>query len=281
MKDTIFKIAGAVVISVCFGMVAFAGDMPKDIAVAEMASLFKSFDQDAARHLIAKDVVQHNQQVPNGAAPLIDLIPKLKKSGISSTTHRLIAEGNMVVAHNEYKNAQLFGGAHLAAFDVFRVEDGQVVEHWDNITAVTPPNPSGRTQFDGTTEITDLDKTEENKELVTNFVHNVLQGKAPGKITDYISSETYLQHNSGVADGLEGLNKAIKAMIEAGTPMTYSDTDMIIAEGNFVLTASEGQFMGKHSAFYDLFRVDDGKIVEHWDVIQEISEKSANDSGKF
>ena len=280
MTKTILAAIGSAAITVGAVTAAFA-DSPKEIAVAEMGALFKTFDQEAARRLIAKDVIQHNQAVPNGADVLIGLIPTLKKSGISATTHRLIAEGNIVVAHNEYKNAQVFGGDHLAAFDVFRIENGQVAEHWDNISPVTPPNPSGRTQFDGTTEITDLDKTAENKQLVTNFVNDVLHGNAPEKITDYISGKTYLQHNSGVADGLEGLGKAIQAMIDSGTPMTYSRTHMIVAEGNFVFTASEGQFLGEHSAFFDLFRVADGKIVEHWDVIQKIQKEAANDSGKF
>ncbi|ACA86712.1 nuclear transport factor 2 family protein [Shewanella woodyi] len=276
MKKSIIAAASAVIASA-----AVLADTPKGVAVAEMASLFKDFDKVQAAATMAPDLIQHNQAVPNGAAVLIDLIPTLKESGISATTHRLISEGNMVVAHNEYKNAKVFGGDHLAAFDVFRIEDGKVAEHWDNLTPVTAPNPSGRTQFDGTTVVTDLDKTAENKAVVTSFVYDVLHGKAPDKITDYVSTETYLQHNSGVADGLDGLGEAIKAMADAGLSMTYSDTHMIIAEGNFVFTASEGEFSGDHVAFYDLFRVDGGKIVEHWDVIQTISEKSANDSGKF
>ncbi len=280
MKKIICNTVCAILVSLGTCTIALA-DSPKDIAVAEMASLFVSFDADEARRTMAQDLIQHNPTVPTGRDALIGFIPALKESGITATTHRLIAEGNMVVAHNEYKNAQLFGGEHLAAFDVFRIEDGKVVEHWDNLTPVTPPNPSGRTQFDGTTEITDLDKTAENKALVSNFVKDVLQGNAPEKITEYISTETYLQHNSGVADGLDGLNEAIKKMADTGEPMTYGKTHFIVAEGNFVLVASEGKFLGKHSAFYDLFRVDDGKIVEHWDVIQEIPAESANDNGKF
>jgi len=276
MKKTLIAAVSAAILSTT----AYA-DTPKGIAVAEMASLFKTFDQEQAKATIAENMIQHNQAVPNGAEVLIGLIPTLKETGISATTHRLISEGNLVVAHNEYKNAQVFGDDHLIAFDIFRIENGKVAEHWDNLSPVAAPNPSGRTQFDGTTKITDLDKTAENKAMVTSFVNDVLHGKAPEKITDYISTDTYLQHNSGVADGLDGLGSAIKAMVDAGTPMTYSDTHMIVAEGNFVFTASEGQFMGAHSAFFDLFRVDDGKIVEHWDVIQAISKESANDSGKF
>jgi predicted SnoaL-like aldol condensation-catalyzing enzyme len=65
--------------------------------------------------------------------------------------------------------------------------------------------------------------------------------------------------------------------------MIYQKNHMILGEGNFVLAVSEGQFLGKNSAFYDLFRVEDGLIVEHWDTIQEIppQEQWLNQNGKF
>ena len=66
-------------------------DTPKEVAVAEMASLFATFDQEAAGELIAPDLIQHNLTIPTGGEVLIGFIPALRKSGISATTHRLIA----------------------------------------------------------------------------------------------------------------------------------------------------------------------------------------------
>lgn len=68
--------------------------------------------------------------------------------------------------------------------------------------------------------------------------------------------------------------------------MIYDQTHKILGEGNFVLAMSEGQFgpaPGEHVAYYDLFRLADGKIVEHWDVIQAIPPKEdwKNQNGKF
>ena len=279
-KNLILNTVGSALISAAASGAAFA-DTAKEVAVAEMASLFVTFDAAAAEKVMTNDLIQHNPSIPTGSAPLIGFIPALKDSGISATTHRLISEGNLVVAHNEYKNAKLFGGAHLVAFDVFRIEDGKVAEHWDNITPFAEPNPSDRTQLDGTTQITDLDKTAENKAMITDFINTVLIGGDGSQITDFVSTETYLQHNSGVADGLAALGDALAAMAANGQPMTYSKTHIIVAEGNFVFAASEGSFLGKPSAFYDLFRVDDGKVVEHWDVITDMPTESANNNGKF
>lgn len=254
---------------------------PKDIVLNAVTALFTNFDPEAAAQLLDPGYIQHNPAVPTGAAPIIGFLPALKESGIEMTTHRVIAEGDMVVLHNTYRNAQAFGAETLVAFDVFRVEDGKVAEHWDNLQPLAGPNPSGRSMTDGTAGVTDLDKTAANKALVEGFLRDVLHGAAPQKITGYVSTETYLQHNPMVADGLDGLGAALKAMAEAGQPMAYSATHMVVAEGNFVFTASEGTLGSTPTAFFDLFRVEDGKIVEHWDTISEIPAEMAHQNGKF
>ena len=62
----------------------------------------------------------------------------------------------------------------------------------------------------------------------------------------------------------------LESMARQGITWKYDTIHKVIGQGDFVLTMSEGQFGGKHVAFYDLFRVENRKIVEHWDVIQDI-----------
>ncbi len=254
---------------------------PKELVLNAMAAIFTSFDADAASDLLSPGYIQHNPAVPTGAAPILGFIPGLKESGITMTTHRVIAEGDMVVMHNTYENAQAFGADTLVAFDVFRVENGKVAEHWDNLQVPVEDTASGRSMTDGPADVTDLDKTSENKALVQSFVADVLQGAAPETITNYISIETYHQHNPQVADGLDGLGAALQAMAEAGLEMRYDETHIIVAEGNFVFTASEGSLGDTPTAFFDLFRIENGKIVEHWDTVSEIPAEMAHENGKF
>lgn len=254
---------------------------PTEIVIAFATAAFVNFDVDAARDLLKPDYIQHNPNVPTGAEPILGFIPALKETGITVETHRIIAEGDFVVLHNTYRNAAAFGADKLVGFDVFRVEGGKVAEHWDNLQVPAEPNPSGRTMTDGATEITDQDKTAANKALVTDFVATVLKGGDASRITDFISTETYIQHNSGIADGLDGLGAALGAMAASGVTMVYTDTPLVVAQGNFVFAGSEGTLGGKPTAFFDLFRVEGGKIVEHWDVIADIPAKMAHDNGKF
>jgi len=253
----------------------------QEIALGLVAAIFINFDPKAARDLLAADYIQHNVAVPTGAEPVLGFIPALEKSGVKVTTHRVISEGDLVVLHNTYDNAQLFGAKTLVAFDVFRVGNGRVVEHWDNLQPIVTETASGRSMTDGPTAVTDLSKTAENKALVQAFIADVLLGGAPERINDYISALTYLQHNPMVADGLEGLGKALAAMAEAGQAMRYTKTHLVVAEGNFVFTASEGAIGDTPTAFFDLFRVADGKIVEHWDTVSRIPAEMPHNNGKF
>lgn len=250
----------------------------KEKAVALIESL-ETGAQEPAGYINPNQYIQHNPAVEDGLAGFGKAIANAPADGFKAEVVRAFEDGQYVFLHVKY---DFFGPK--AAFDIFRFENGKIVEHWDNLTEIAPPNPSGRTQFDGTTEIKDRDKTEANKALVKSFVSDVLKDGKSEKITDYISTEKYLQHNPGIADGLDGLGAALEYFAENGLVFQYDKIHKVLGEGNFVLTVSEGKFgEGDHVAFYDLFRVEDGKIVEHWDVVETIPPQSEwkNDNGKF
>lgn len=254
---------------------------PTETVLAFVTAAFVHFDPAAAGVLLKDDYIQHNPAVPTGAAAFLDMLPAIEETRISAEPHRVIVEGYMVVLHSTYSNAGAFGAETLVAFDVFRVEDGKVAEHWDNLQVPAGPNPSGHTMTDGATEVTDRDKSVENKALVVEFVETVLQGGDASRITEFISTDQYIQRNPGIADGLDGLGAALSTMADQGIEMIYERTPIVVAEGNFVFTGSEGTLAGERTAFFDLFRIDSGKIVEHWDVISEIPSEFAHDNGKF
>jgi len=145
------------------------------------------------------------------------------------------------------------------------------------------PNPSGHTMIDGNTEIESIDKTQENKTFVNSFVNDILVNGKMEKLTSYFNGDNYIQHNPQIADGLSGLGKALKYLASQGITMEYHKVHKVLGEGNFVLTVSEGSFANKATSFYDLFRIENGKIAEHWDVMETIIPKNEwkNNNGKF
>lgn len=250
----------------------------KDKVVALLESL-ETGDTAPIAYINPDKYIQHNLAVGDGLAGVGEVLKALPPGTAKADVVRVFEDGDFVFTHTDYN----FFGPKVG-FDVFRFEDGLIVEHWDNLAEkATEPNPSGRTQLDGPTEVADLDKTEANKALVQEFVESVLVKGAFDRVTDFVSTTTYLQHNTAVADGLDGLGAAIKAMAEQGIEMIYTDVHKVLGEGNFVLTISEGTFGGADVSYYDLFRVDDGLIVEHWDVIETLLPKDQwkNDNGKF
>ncbi|WP_412986624.1 nuclear transport factor 2 family protein [Pontimicrobium sp. IMCC45349] len=256
-------------------------DNLKTTAKKAQQAFFGDYDAEGVKRYFKTDYIQHNPHVPTGIEPVLGFLPVLEKAQTTYTTHRILQDGDFIIFHNSYDNAEAFGAKEVVTFDVWRMEDGQVAEHWDNITPKATQTASGRSQVDGPTQITDLDKTASNKTIVSNFVNDVLFGKAPEKITDYISTEQYDQHNPLVKDGLAGLTEAIAYLTSQNDMFIYKKTHKVLGEGNFVLTMSEGEWHGKPHAFYDLFRLENDKIVEHWDVIEEIPSEMAHNNGKF
>jgi predicted SnoaL-like aldol condensation-catalyzing enzyme len=249
------------------------------------AFLGAAFQQDVnkMRELANADYIQHNPFIPTGLEPFIQLLPVLKEHGTTAQNVRMFADGNYVFMHNIWKNAKPFGADEMVSFDIIRLdENGKVAEHWDAMTALVKETASGRTQTDGPTEATDLDKTEENKALAKAMVEDILMGKNPNKITEYISAERYDQHNPGAKDGLAGIIEFVQYLTSQNNMFRYTKIHKVLGEGNFVLTVSEGEWNGKQQAFYDLLRFENGKAVEHWDVIQEIpTENLANQNTMF
>ena len=102
-----------------------------------------------------------------------------------------------------------------------------------------------------------------------------------------VNPEKYIQHNPQTEEGGEGLAALRLALFDPasneGVIIKYDRLHRILAEGNFVLTVSEGSVNGVHSSFFDLFRVAHGRIVEHWDTTEAVPPRGEwkNDNGKF
>lgn len=234
---------------------------------------------DALNRLLSEDYIQHDPLLETGRAPLIKF---LQESGAFSQptqggVRRIIEDGDFVAVHSDYP----MGDTKLAWFDLFRLEQGVIVEHWDVMQEQPEKTASGRTMVDGPTAITDREKTQANKQLVKTFFDTVLIGGQVDKAAQFFDKDTYLQHNPNFPDGLASFLETLHKLKAQGTPLTIKTLHRVVGEGNFVLTQSEGEFAGKPSAIYDLFRVEHGKIVEHWDVIQEIPAESKNTNGMF
>ena len=247
--------------------------------VVELLKSIENGDPKPVAYINPDKYIQHNLAVADGLAGFGAILKQLPKGSAKVNTVRVLQDGDYVVTHSDYN----FFGPKVG-FDIFRFENGLITEHWDNLQdKPVSPNKSGHTMLDGSVKITDSGKTEENKALVRAFVNDILINGKMAKLAAYFDGDNYIQHNPNIADGLSGLGAALKAMAQQGITMKYDKIHKVLGEGNFVLTVSEGKFAGNATSFYDLFRVENGKIAEHWDTMETIPPRKdwKNGNGKF
>ena len=249
----------------------------------ELINTFTTGDAEKAKELLAEGYIQHNLAYGTGRDAFVGSVLYLASAPIKTTVNNIRAfeDGDKVFLQTVYNFA---GAGEQVAFDIFRIDNnGKIAEHWDNLTVKAVPNPSGRTQIDGTLEKNTYADKEETRKVAAGFVCDVLRAENPDKLTSYFDGDNYIQHNTGIADGLSGLGAALGALAKQGIQMIYNKTYQVLADGDYALAVSEGTFGGVPTAYYDLFRIENGKIAEHWDVMETIADKSTwqNQNGKF
>jgi predicted SnoaL-like aldol condensation-catalyzing enzyme len=228
--------------------------------------------------IVREDYVQHTPPVPDGRKGLIGLIQKISNKEIPAPTIknvRVFEDGEFMVLHHDVQWPN-----RKAMIEIFRFKEGLAVEHWSGVQDHPEKTANGHTMVDGATTVTDKAYTEKNKVLVKSFVETILIKGQFDKIGDYYHNDI-IQHNPYIDNTIDGLKNGIANLQKQGITLQIEKIHYVIGEGNFVLTVSEGKFAGKPTAFFDLFRVENGKVAEHWDVLQEIPAQMAHGNGMF
>lgn len=184
---------------------------------------------EAQAQSVGDTYIQHSTGVPDGkegfAAFFADFFERHPERQIKIV--RTIEDGNLVFVHvHQYLNG---GEAQWVTTDTFRAdENGCIVEHWDVIDYYRTPENDQLDQIFGDFEIKDLDKKAENKKLVRRFLTEIFQ---------YVAEYS----------------------------VTFDFVFQLLGQGNYVVSYGQTQIDGVAYAQYDIFRLENGKIVEHWD----------------
>jgi predicted SnoaL-like aldol condensation-catalyzing enzyme len=247
-----------------------------------MIDIFRKKDATAVDRYFGESFIQHDPNIADGLAGMKSFATEVAGSPSADVTiYRTLVDGDLVLLHCRYEGVARYAGPAIA-FDLFRFKDGKIVEHWGGQEPEAPRNLSGRTQVDGPTEVLDREKTEANRTLVRTYRETVMVALRFDRIEEFIEGAHYAQHASKIGDGIARLRDRIASVAKEGGQL-YLTPRRFVAEGNFVLVLSEGDLPSGPTALYDLFRVENGKIVEHWDVLTPIPPRDQwkNANGPF
>lgn len=265
-------------------------DLPQEQANTRLVLDFyeKFFNQhhtDDAVRVVSDSYKQHNPTVPDGKAPFVKFFSEFYKThpDARSTVIHTAAQGDLVYMHIHSQPDPSSPGT--AILNIFRVEHGLITEHWDIIQPIPAPSANQNGMF-GITEASDTkprDLTVEasNRKLVLDFYDQVFNKHQVAEASRVLS-EGYIQHNPGVANGKTPFVNYFNGYFK-NHPQSKVKVVRSVAQDDLVWlhVHSRGSAHDRGQAVLEVFRVKDGRIVEHWDVIQAVPEKSMNANGMF
>ncbi len=189
---------------------------------------------------------------------------------------RAIVDGSYVFCHVFQSLNQ--GESQWVTMDMFDTDNNdRIIEHWDVIAAYQEQSISGADMVAGETSITDIASTDENKALVKEFTKQVLVQREHDKVPNFVSADC-IQHNPQVVAGAVGLQSALNSGVMGEYEMLFK----VIGQGNFAVSYSKVFQSSTDSAVFDVYRLAEGKIVEHWSLAEQILPREQwGNSGKF
>ena len=222
--------------------------------VRAVLAAMEARDVERAIQYVDPHFVQHNPYMASGVEGFKQYITASPPEQLHLTVVRAFEDGPFVVA-------QLKAHSGQDMFVVYRFQDGLIVEHWAFSAPGGPPNKSGHTQLDGPTEAERLEDTEKNKAFVRGYYETFHIAGDHSRSEQYFSKDVMIRHEPGVSDGVDEFLRDVEVLMQH---RTIDKVKLLLGQGDLVFIAAEGTHEGELCLYIDLYRVADGKIVEHW-----------------
>ena len=247
---------------------------------------------EAADRYLAPDYIQHNPTAPTGREAFKQIFSSFVErqeqvpETIQNPVVTIIAEGDLVVMAfvTEYDEPDGSGTYTSTHFDMFRIENGMIAEHWDSIQIRpgqdTPDFGNGGPEpVVGTQGLAQLDMLWNddpalfaNKRLAFDVWRHIPEAGRE-ELAPLYMDPIYIQHNPNAATGRDGVVEYFSQRPDTSIDTTLEDPLVaIVAEGDLVVQVLQEERPHPNKpgviyyvAWFDIFRMKDGRIWEHWD----------------
>lgn len=243
----------------------------KQLVKTAMNELFVKRDVSALDKYWADGYIQHNPTLADGKEDLAPMIESLPEN-FSYEDGLVIANDDYVMIQGRYTG---IAPEPMIIVDIFRVEDGKLKEHWDVMQAEVKADKSanGNEMFPTPQPKED---NNDNKKLIENYLDDLFV-KQDIKLVEPYWGADMIQHNPAMPNGLDVL-RGFVANIPEGFKYVPG---VIVSKGDLVMVHGYYEGWGpKPLVAVDTFRIEDGKVVEHWDVMQEVVPAEQTVSGR-
>ena len=223
--------------------------------------------EGATQYIDPVRFVQHNPLAANGVQGIEELIHESSGDQLQWDVVRTLHDGPYVVTQGTKQPSvqDLF-------FEIFRLEEGMIVERWAFSADGAPPNQSGHTQTNGPTKPNPSETTEKSKALVRRYYETVHIARNEDNMQQYFNGDRCIRHEPGVHDGVAAFLNDMHRLIKN---RTIDEIKLLIGQNDFVFVAAKGTHAGEPCVYIDLYRVEDGKIAERWGLSEQVPPRQA------
>ena len=273
---------------------AASADMPQSclLSAREVATNFvtdfylEGKTREAFMDWVSPDYIQHNPFAVSGREEAMTFLEGARKAYPERTAriHRVIASDDLVVFHIESHDTP--GDLGTAVIDIFRVKDCKVIEHWGVVQPVPESSVNGHDMFNSveirTTGKVSQPCTLSARQVADGFVPLLYgQGKVREAYETWVNPD-YQQHNPHAQNGRDAAIAFLEPFYQKNPQHKMSVYRVIVSDGYIAVHLVGRPTPDAPGAVaVDILRVDNCKIVEHWDVTEPVPETSANDNGMY
>ena len=252
----------------------------RETALRALVEMFDAQNVELINELYHPDYIQHSPTIADGREGIRASVTQMKENNVAPQREiaRVLSQGDLVGVQSRVT----FGDNTAIIGDIFRLENGQIIEHWDTMQAETPKSETanGNSMIDGGGNV---DIYMSNMDLARNTMNAVrfFNTGIAGDIETLkaLFGDEYIQHNPRVPNGIEPI---FGFFADSDGTLSKVVVHQTIADGDLTMALVEYAEWG--NAVIEILRHDqNGKIVEHWDIVQPIpaAEDFAHDNGVF